>query len=278
MKAADARQVFFLSDGTGLTASSYGKSLLAQFQSVDFDAKTIPFVDSLERAHMVSAEIQASQVRKGTRAIVFSTLVDEEIQECIESSGAFVIDIFHAFIGPLEHELERESAHTLGQSSHVLDDSRYQKRIDAIEFALAHDDGVRPDHYEQADVILTGVSRCGKTPTSLYLAMNFSLKACNYPLTDEELERDTLPGSLRPWRDKLIGLTINPGVLQRIREKRRASAQYCSLAVCSREVKAAERLFSEAGIPVFDSTATSIEELAGSILKFIRQSGRVNES
>ena len=205
--------MFFVSDGTGLTASSYGKSLLAQFGDSRFVTKTFPFVDSAERGHQVAASIQLAQDRKGVRAIVFCTLVDEEVQECIEASGAFVIDLFNlfnAFIGPLEQELGRASAHTLGQSYHVFGDQRYQKRIDAIEFSLAHDDGVRPDQYEEADVILCGVSRCGKTPTSLYLAMNFSLKACNYPLTDEELETDVLPNSLVQWKSRLVGLTITP--------------------------------------------------------------------
>jgi len=272
MNETRIREVFFVSDGTGLTASSYGKSLLAQFSGIRFRTRTLPFVDSVEGAHLAAAEIQSSYMRKGVRPIVFSTLVDDEVQDCIESSGAFMINLFHSFIGPLEVELGQASAHTLGQSYDVLGDNRYQKRIDAIEFALAHDDGVRPDHYPEADVILTGVSRCGKTPTSLYLAMNFSLRACNYPLTDDELERDSLPASLKPWTPKLVGLTISPRVLQAIREKRRASPLYCSLDVCKREVKAAERLFQASGIPVLDSTNTSIEELAGSILKLLRRS------
>ncbi|HFB98294.1 MAG TPA: hypothetical protein ENJ62_04065, partial [Bryobacterales bacterium] len=158
-----------------------------------------------------------------------------------------------------------------GHSREVFGDARYQRRIEAIEFALAHDDGVRVRDYDRADLIVIGVSRCGKTPTCLYLAMNFSLKACNYPLTGEELERETLPAPLEPWREKIVGLTIDPRMLSEIRHKRRSSEDYASLATCRREVRAAEHIFAHNGIPVFDSTATSIEDLAGNILKHYRR-------
>ena len=271
MAGEPKRQVFFISDGTGLTASSYGKSLLAQFRDIAFETKTIPFVDTIERAHKAAERIRETQAKTGTRPIVFSTLVKEDIQRVIEETGPFVIDLFNAFIGPLEKELGAKSAHTLGHSRDVFGDERYQRRIEAIEFALSHDDGVRVRDYDRAEIIVIGVSRCGKTPTSLYLAMNFSLKACNYPLTGEELERETLPAPLAPWREKLIGLTIDPKALSEIRMKRRPSPEYASLAACRREVRAAERIFQHNRIPVFDSTATSIEELAGNILKHYRR-------
>ena len=271
MAGRPKRQVFFISDGTGLTASSYGRSLLAQFRDFVFETQTIPFVDNLDRAQTAAAKIREAQLRTKTRAIVFSTLVKPEIQHVIEETGAFVIDLFNAFIGPLEKELGAKSAHTLGHSRDVFGDERYQRRIEAIEFALSHDDGVRVRDYDRAELIIIGVSRCGKTPTCLYLAMNFSLKACNYPLTGEELQREALPAPLAPWRNKLVGLTIDPKVLSEIRRKRRDSDDYASLAVCRREVKAAERLFQYNRLPVFDSTATSIEELAGNILKYYRR-------
>ena len=266
------RQVLFVSDGTGLTAESYGKSLLVQFPDRSFRTRRHSFVDTPEKVAVLAASVARQQEESGEQTIIFSTLVEEQAQQLVESSGACVIDLFNAFIGPLEDALGTHSAHSLGMSHNVFGDNAYQRRLDAIDFSLAHDDGVRPDQYEQADVILSGVSRCGKTPTALYLAMNFSLKACNYPLTDHELERDTLPDTLLKWKDKLVGLTIRAEVLNAIREKRRASAHYCAPEVCRREVLAAERMFRSAGIPVFDTTTTSIEEVAGGIIKQL-QSG-----
>ncbi|MGC9239819.1 MAG: pyruvate, phosphate dikinase/phosphoenolpyruvate synthase regulator [Acidithiobacillus sp.] len=265
--AKDQRQVFFVSDRTGLTASSYGKSLLAQFRDIAFSTRTIPFVDGLERAEAAAREIDACQRRTGQRAIVFSTLVDAAAQRRIVGTGAFVLNLFEAFITPLEKELARPSVHTLGRAFRPQGEVFHQRWLDAMEFALAHDDGIHPEHYSEADLILVGVSRSGKTPTALFLAMNFSLKVGNYPLTDGDLEHDALPAPLAPWRNKLVALTIEPETLHTIREKRRASPQYAALSVCRREVRAAERIFRKAHLPVFDSTGTSVEELASGILK-----------
>ncbi|AEK59053.1 MULTISPECIES: pyruvate, phosphate dikinase/phosphoenolpyruvate synthase regulator [Acidithiobacillus] len=262
------RSVFFVSDRTGLTASSYGKSLLAQFRGIRFTTRAVPFVDCLERAQAAAREIEECQARTGQRAIVFSTLVDEAAQRVIVRTGAFVLNLFEAFIGPLEEELAQPSVHTLGRAFRPPGEGVHQRWLDAMEFALAHDDGIHPEHYSDADLILVGVSRSGKTPTALFLAMNFSLKVGNYPLTDADLEHDDLPAPLVAWRDKLVALTIEPETLHTIREKRRASPHYAALSVCRREVRAAERIFRKARIPVFDSTNTSVEELASSILKY----------
>jgi len=264
------RTVFFISDRTGLTAESYGKSLLAQFPGLRFKRKTLSFIDNPEKAQLAAGELNQVAIREGVRPIVFTTLVDEESRALVESSGALVLNLLNTFIGPLEEELGRDSAHTLGNSHDIFGDQSYQRRLDAVDYALAHDDGVRPDQYDQSDVILVGVSRCGKTPTSLLLAMNFSLKACNYPLTDEELERDELPKRLKPWRSKIAGLSIDVRTLAAIRQKRRASSHYASESICRREVKAAERMFEQAGIPVFDTTNTSIEEIASSIIRALK--------
>jgi len=265
------RPVFFISDRTGLTASSYGRSLLAQFQGMRFSTRTIPFVDSPERAAAAAREIEECHAVTGQRAIVFSTLVDEAAQGRIERTGAFVLNLFQAFLAPLEGELAQSSVHAHGRPFRPQGDASHQRWLDAMEFALAHDDGIHPEHYDDADLILVGVSRSGKTPTALFLAMNFSLKVGNYPLTDADLEHEDLPAPLGPWRDKLVALTIEPEVLRTIREKRRASPQYAALSVCRREVRAAERIFRKAGLPVFDSTGISIEELAGSVLKWFQE-------
>jgi regulator of PEP synthase PpsR (kinase-PPPase family) len=266
-KNAAVRTVFFVSDGTGLTAESYGKSLLAQFPELEFVTVTLAFVDTQEKARLAGDQINMEKTRSGFRPVVFSTLVDEVEQAIIECCSACVINLFHAFLGPLENCFGVESAHTQGMSRTVLGDKSYLLRLDAIDYSLAHDDGVRPDQYYEADVILVGVSRCGKTPTSLFLAMNFSLKASNYPLTEEDLENDSLPDSLMKYKHKLFGLTIKPVPLSRIRRKRRPGSDYASLSICQREIAIAGAMFEQANIPVFDTTETSIEEIAGNVVR-----------
>lgn len=261
------RQVFYVSDGTGLTAEAYGRSLLAQFPDYEFLSRRLPFVDAEDKARRVVELIDRAVSDAGAVPIVFCTLVDPVTQAMIATSGACVIDLFQAFIGPLEAALDSESAHTQGLSHQVVGKQAYQDRLNAIEYTLQHDDGVRPDQYADSAVILTGVSRCGKTPTSLYIAMNFSIPVANYPLTERDLGRDNLPHLLQSWKNKLVGLTIEPRQLSHIREQRRPGSEYAALASCQREIRAAETLFAQAGVPVFDVTDTSIEEIAGWIMK-----------
>jgi regulator of PEP synthase PpsR (kinase-PPPase family) len=261
------RTVFFMSDGTGLTAESYGKSLLAQFPDQDFSSVTLAFVDDRDKALTAAAQIDAAKAQSGLQPIVFSTLVGDDEHTIIEHCDACVINLFDSFLEPLEQCFGVASAHSQGMSRTILGDRSYLHRLDAIDYSLAHDDGLRPEQYDEADLILVGVSRCGKTPTSLFLAMNFSLKACNYPLVDDDLERDCLPPHLIQQRDKLVGLTIKPVPLSRIRRKRRPGSDYASLDVCQWEIKQARTLFDRAGLPVFDTTETSIEEIAGNVVK-----------
>lgn len=263
------RTVFFVSDRTGLTAESYGSSLLSQFPETEFESIKHAFVDNEKQARLSVAAINEAAKTTKLQPIVFSTLVQNEVQDIIEDADACVISLFGTFIDPLEKVLGQMSAHTLGRSQDVMGKVGYEKRLDAIDYALAHDDGVRPDQYEDAEVILVGVSRCGKTPTSLFLAMSHSISACNYPLTEDELEADTLPDLLLKHREKLVGLTIKPGDLSSIREKRRPNSRYASLQYCKKEIKVAEAMFDRAGIPFFDSSNISIEELAGSVMKVI---------
>lgn len=263
----DARTVFFVSDGTGLTAESYGMSLLAQFPDLEFSTFTLAFVDTQEKAIQAGRQIDAAHLRTGFQPVVFSTLVDDAEQDIIEDCDACVINLFHTYLGPLEKCFDMESAHTQGMARSILGKNSYQLRLDAIDYSLSHDDGIRPDQYDEADVILVGVSRCGKTPTSLYLAMNFSLKACNYPLIVEDLERDVLPEHLLKYTHKMVGLTIKPVPLSRIRRKRRPHSEYASLSVCQRELRVAEKMFDKAGLSVFDTTETSIEEIASHVVR-----------
>lgn len=264
---SNKRTVFFVSDRTGLTAETYGKNLLAQFPNLDFETVTLAFIENEAKAQMAVNHINQVSESSTVKPIVFSTLVEKPEQQILDTCHAMVIDLFNTFLGPLEQNLGMESAHTQGISKSILSKHAYLDRLDAIDYSLAHDDGVRPDQYDDADLILVGVSRSGKTPTSLYLAMNFSLKASNYPLTDDDLLRDELPAYLQPYRDKLVGLNIKPVPLSKIRKKRRPDSAYASLEVCQREVERAEHLFRRFNIPVFDTTETSIEEIASYVVK-----------
>jgi len=261
------RTVFFVSDRTGLTAETYGKSLLAQFPKLEFETVTLAFIDKPVKAVQAVQHINHVAERSGQQPIVISSLVEENEQKIIDKCNGLVIDLFHTFLGPLEESLGMESAHKMGISKTIHGQNAYLVRLDAIDYSLSHDDGVRPDQYDDADLILVGVSRCGKTPTSLFLAMNFSLKSSNYPLTDGDLLNDYLPKYLQPYQDKLVGLTIKPVPLSKIRKKRRPGSHYASLDVCQQEIAMAERMFKRFDIPVFDSTETSIEEIASKVVK-----------
>ena len=265
--STNLHNVFFVSDGTGLTAESYGKSLLAQFPDLKFETTTLAFVDNEKKMIETIEYINAAYAQSGVQPVVFSTLVSLPQQAILEASHACVFNLFNTFLAPLEKAFALLSAHTQGISKTITDNSAYQVRLDAIDYSLSHDDGIRPEHYDAADIILVGVSRCGKTPTSLYLAMNFSLKACNYPLIDEDLQRDTLPDYLLKHTDKLVGLTIDPVSLSRIRHKRRSDSRYASLQLCQKEIKVANHMFQHAGLPVFDTTETSIEEIASHVVR-----------
>lgn len=263
----DIRTVFFVSDRTGKTAEYIGESLLSQFDGIAFRHKSFSFVNSSAEAGRIAGQIQQNAAATGREPLVFSTLVNEDLQEIIAGTGACVISLFNAFIDPLEKSLGVKSSHTIGRPHEEYSDKGYKKHIDAIEFALKHDDGKRTRRYDQADVILIGVSRSAKTPTCLYLAMNFFIKAANYPLTDEELKQQALPDFLLRHIDKLAGLTIRPDRLSSIREQRRPGSAYAAIQTCREEIRRAERMMKDHNLYMLDSSSISIEELAVGIVK-----------
>ena len=260
------RSAFFVSDRTGVTAEMLGHSLLTQFEQVEFTETTLPFVDTPQKAEEAVSEINAAAARDGTRPIVVSTLVDTEVSAVLAKADGLVLDCFQIFIAPLEQELGMRSSHTVGRS-HSAINSSYFRRIDAVNFALAYDDGQATKELNNSDVVLIGVSRCGKTPTCLYLALQYGIRAANYPLIPEDFGNMRLPGQLRPWRDKLFGLTILPDRLHQIRSERRPGSKYASLANCVSEVREAETLMRNENLPYLDTTHRSIEELASTILR-----------
>ncbi|PAT00148.1 MAG: phosphoenolpyruvate synthase regulatory protein [Candidatus Dactylopiibacterium carminicum] len=264
------RSVFFISDGTGITAETLGHSLLAQFQECRFRLERLPFVDSQMRAQACVRQIRAAAMRDGVRPIVVSTIVDAAVVAALREADALFLDLFEQSIGPLEAELGVRASHSVGRSHGITESASYFARIEAINFTLAHDDGQSHERLNEADVILIGVSRSGKTPTSLYLALQFGIKAANYPLIPEDFERDCLPPELLRHRGKLFGLSISPLRLAQIRSERRPGSRYAQPDNCNFEVEAALQLMQREGVAVIDSTARSIEELAALILQAIQ--------
>ncbi len=243
------RPVFYVSDGTGITAETIGHSLLTQFTGTQFRTDRLPFVDSEDKAIEAAGRIRAAGEALGSRPIVVNSCVDARLTARLAESGALMLDVFAPFIEPLERELGVQRLSRVGQAHGMVDFETYHRRINAMNFALTHDD-----------------SRAGKTPTCIYLAMHHGVKAANYPLTDEDLEHDRLPPRLRPHRAKLFGLTIDPIRLQQIRQERRANSRYAQLETCRREVAAAEAMLRAERIPTLSTTHTSIEEIASKVM------------
>jgi len=260
------RKAFYISDGTGITIEALAKSLLTQFDGVSFDREIIPYVDTVDKVRSVVERINAAADAEGEAPIVFSSMVDVASRNILEASKGVVLDFFGTFIGPLENVLGVKSSYTIGGVHTMGSGEGYGRWIDAVNFALSHDDGQRVQKLETADLILTGVSRSGKTPTSLYLAMQFGIRAANYPLTQEDFEFDGLPECLKPYKKILFGLTISPQRLSSIRQERKPNSRYASLSQCRNEIQIAERLFKRENIPYLNTTAKSIEELASGIL------------
>jgi len=267
------RTVFFVSDGTGITAETFGHSVLTQFE-LRFKQVRLPFVDTLDKAYKAVREINEAYETDGKLPIVFSTLVKADLSAVVRQARSMHMDLIHTFVEPLEQELGVKSTHTIGRSHNITDSDDYKNRIEAINFSLAHDDGQSDQNLVLADVILVGVSRCGKTPTSLYLAMQYGIKAANYPLIPEDFERGKLPGSLLHYKKKIFGLSIAPDRLAEVRNERRPGSKYAAIENCRYEINEAEKMMRREGIRWMSSTAKSIEEIATMILQEIRPNRR----
>ena len=261
------RRAFFVSDRTGITAETLGASLLTQFPDIEFKRTNIPFVTNEVAAHAAVATIQRAAHDDAIAPLVFSTLTDPVMQKIVAASSPHFFDLFGTFIAPLEAALGCQSSHTAGRMHGVFDAGAYDKRMHALNYTLSHDDGLSPRDLKEADLVLLGVSRSGKTPTCLYLAMHYSLKTANYPLTDDDFDSIKLPKILQPCRDKLYGLTIAPEQLSRIRRERRPTGEYASLVRCRAEIAMAEAMFRTENIQYIDTTSISIEEIAATVVR-----------
>lgn len=259
------RSAFFISDSTGMTASALGK-LLEHFPHTEFTQVRLPFTDTPEKIEVAKSTIAKATEQDGVRPVVIMSLGNSVLRSSLKQVDAYYIDLFNTFIDPLGVELGEQPLTGSG-IAHGAMGSNYADRMEAINFTLNHDDGMTNSGLEEAQVILVGVSRCGKTPTSIYLAMQFGIKAANYPLIPEDFERGSLPAALRNHIHKIFGLTIKPERLHSVRNERRPDSKYASLENCRKEVETAEGLMRNAGITWADSTSRSIEELSAIILQ-----------
>ena len=270
---ASSHTVFFVSDGTGITAETFGHAVLSQFE-MRFRQVRLPFIDTIDKARDAARKINEAFAAGNQRPIVFSTLVKPDLSAVIRTASGMHMDLIQTFVAPLEQELGVMSTHTIGRSHNIVDSQEYKARIEAINFSLAHDDGQSHKNLSSADVILVGVSRSGKTPTSLYLAMQYGIKAANYPLIPDDFERGKLPSSLPPFREKIFGLSISPERLSETRHERRAGSKYASIENCRYEVNEAELMMKREGIRWLSSTTKSIEEISTTILQVIAPNRR----
>ncbi len=261
------RSAFFISDGTGITAETLGLSLLAHFPDVTFNEVRMPFIDTVEKARECLEHIARAEHEDGARPILLLTLVNQEVRDVFLGQNALFLDLFETFIAPLGAELGMTPERNVGQARNISESMAYRRRIEAVNFALEHDDGASERRLDEADVILVGVSRSGKTPTTLYLAMQFGIKAANYPLIPEDFERGRLPAILETHRSKLFGLTIRPDRLHEIRSERRPNSRYAALESCRAEVAHAETMMQREGIHWLDSTSKSVEEIAAKVVQ-----------
>jgi regulator of PEP synthase PpsR (kinase-PPPase family) len=260
------RSVFYISDRTGITAEILGHGLLTQFDGQNFEHTMIPFVDTMEKADRALHKINQAANQDGCRPIVFSTMVNTEERKLVSQCNGLFIDLFETFQHQLELELHTTAATVIGRAHGVPANDTYKTRIDAINFALKNDDGANTVSYSDADIILLGVSRSGKTPTCLYLALQYGIMAANYPLTADDFDGTKLPNAVEPFKKKLFGLTIDAARLHNIRQERLAESRYSSMKQCQTEIRAAENIFNYERIPYIDTSNISIEEITTSIL------------
>ena len=260
------RTAFFISDGTGITAEALGQSLLAQFTDVQFDKVTLPYVDTIEKAKEAAAKINHARIHDNGNPLIFDTIINKDVRAELKKCGGFMTDVFGAFLEPLEQELGEKSSYAVGGMHTISRQSSCLKRIEAMNFAIDNDDGARIRQYPEADIILVGVSRSGKTPASIYLALQYGIKAANFPLTEDDFEDQRLPASIRQYKSRIFGLTIDPERLHFIRSERAPNSRYSSAKQCRYEIEEVELIYKRERIPFINSTDYSIEEISTRLL------------
>jgi len=257
-----SKDVYYVSGNTGILAKNMGKALLSQFPEITFIEELFPFIRTESEANAVLQKVLKQSV--GSYPIVFSTLFIKELNDIFDIPEVEFLNIFDHFLGHLEDRLETKALRVPGFSRH-LDDSTMTKRVNAIEFSIAHDDGSGIMDYDEADLILVGVSRSGKTPVSAYLATQMGVKTANYPLIEDDLVQYQLPPEVARNIQRVVGLSTSPQVLHSFRENRYRGSKYANLSTCLREISQANKIFQKYDIPVVFTEGSSIEEIATQI-------------
>lgn len=264
------KSIFFISDRTGITSEVLGNTLLTQFSGLPVTKEYLPFIDSEDKAEIALTKIKNNYLQYGEKPILITSIANLHIRNKFKLSYVLNIDFFESFLPLLEQEFAQKASQKVGMSHGINDEEKYYKRIDAIDFSLFNDDGATVKNYDKADVILIGVSRVGKTPTCLYLAVNYGVKAANYPLVENDFLSDKLPKVLRPYCNKVFGLTIEPEKLYSIRQSRLPNSIYSNLNICKKELLIAEKLMNINHIPVLNTSKKSIEEISVEIMQKIK--------
>jgi regulator of PEP synthase PpsR (kinase-PPPase family) len=262
--------VFFLSDSTGISAETMGNALLIQFPDVTFERTLFPFISSVEQAREVVGQLDAA-MDGPVAPLVFSTAAVDEVREELLRSRAPIIDLFGMHMARVEEQLGARGLHEARRLHGVGDVRRYNARMAAIEFAIEHDDGLASRHMDRADLVLLAPSRCGKTPTAMYLALQHGLFVANYPLVDEDLETTELPEPVRALKDRCFGLTTTVSRLTRVRQERRPDSRYASEEQCRFELRRAAAMYKAHGLPTVDTSAASVEEIATVVIQTLAQ-------
>jgi regulator of PEP synthase PpsR (kinase-PPPase family) len=268
--------VFFLSDSTGISAETMGNALLIQFPDARFERTLIPFITTVEEARRVVAILDEAMDGPVT-PLVFTTAAVDTVRSELAKTRAPVIDFFDIHMSRVEEILGLRGLHEAARLHGVGDIRSYNSRMAAIEFTIEHDDGQSVRALEKADVILIAPSRCGKTPTSMYLALQHGLFVANYPLVDEDLEQSELPERLREYQDHCVGLTTTVERLSRVRHERRPGSRYASAEQCRWELRRAAAIYDARRIPVIDSSSRSVEEMATLIVQTMTGTRRKKE-
>ena len=262
--------VFFLSDSTGISAETMGNALLIQFPDLRFERRLIPFITTVEEARRVVGILDEAMAGPVT-PLAFSTTAVAEIRDVLHTSTCPLIDFFDMHMELVESILGAKGMRVAARLHGMGDVQRYNTRMQAVEYAVEHDDGQSMRALDKADVILIAPSRCGKTPTTMYLALQHGVFVANYPLVDEDFASADLPRPVKDLRDRCFGLTTTAARLSQVRNERRPNSRYASLEQCSYELRQAEAMYRAHRIPVINSSAKSVEEMSTVILQFLKR-------
>jgi len=261
------RDVFYVSDGTAITCETLGHAVLGQFPFIA-NEQTIPFVENTTKALQVVQRINQAKKETGSQPVVFLSTVVPEVKAILMTADANIYDVLSMLVEPIQKDLQLEATPKLQRSRSVSKDEKaYYDRISAVEYTLSHDDGISLKNIEEADLILLGVSRSGKTPTSLYMALQFGVRVINYPFISEDMQTLRLPPVFEIYRHKLFGLTIDTHRLSEIRNERLADSTYASEQQCQEELDKVETLFRREAIPYINTSSLSVEEISARILQ-----------